>query len=88
MALSSASISGTVCLDVSPSGGTLTLQDLQAYQTTVSDAWAFPLGDYQVYIPPPPTGAVFLSLVLNIMKGGRHELTRGSESVCFLSGLT
>lgn len=75
MALSSAFISGTVCVAVCPSGGTLTLQDLQAYRATVSEAWAFPLGDYQVYIPPPPTGAAFLSLVLNIMKGGRHELT-------------
>lgn len=51
------------------SGGTLTVQDLASYRVTVTDAWAVPLGDYQMYIPPPPAGGVILSLVLNIMKG-------------------
>lgn len=50
-------------------GGTLTLQDLGNYSATVTDAWAVPLGEYQMYIPPPPAGAVLLSLILNILKG-------------------
>lgn len=55
--------------DIQEAGGTLTLQDLATYSVNVSDAWAFPLGDFQMYIPPPPAGGVLLSLVLNIMKG-------------------
>ncbi|XP_029999937.1 gamma-glutamyltransferase 5a isoform X1 [Sphaeramia orbicularis] len=55
--------------DIQEAGGTLTLQDLASYKATVSDAWAFPLGEYQMYIPPPPAGGIILSLVLNIMKG-------------------
>ncbi|XP_061585805.1 gamma-glutamyltransferase 5a [Cololabis saira] len=55
--------------DVQEAGGTLTLQDLALYEATESDAWAVPLGEYQMYIPPPPAGGVILSLVLNILKG-------------------
>lgn len=55
--------------DIQEAGGTLTLQDLAAFRVNVSDAWAFPLGDFQMYIPPPPAGGALLSLVLNIMKG-------------------
>lgn len=51
------------------SGGTLTLKDLASFRATVSDAWAVPLGEYEMYIPPPPAGGVLLSLILNIMKG-------------------
>uniref|UniRef100_A0A3Q2E023 Gamma-glutamyltransferase 5a n=1 Tax=Cyprinodon variegatus TaxID=28743 RepID=A0A3Q2E023_CYPVA len=32
-------------------------------------AWVVPMGDYQMYITPPPSGGALLSLVLNIMKG-------------------
>ncbi|KAG7241407.1 hypothetical protein INR49_025607, partial [Caranx melampygus] len=55
--------------DIQEAGGTLTVQDLASYRVTVTDAWAVPLGEYQMYIPPPPAGGVILSLILNIMKG-------------------
>ncbi|XP_071338344.1 gamma-glutamyltransferase 5a isoform X1 [Trachinotus anak] len=55
--------------DIEEAGGTLTVQDLESYRVTVTDAWAVPLGEYQMYIPPPPAGGVILSLVLNILKG-------------------
>uniref|UniRef100_A0A3B4T3N4 Gamma-glutamyltransferase 5a n=1 Tax=Seriola dumerili TaxID=41447 RepID=A0A3B4T3N4_SERDU len=55
--------------DIEEAGGTLTVQDLASYRVTVTDAWAVPLGEYQMYIPPPPAGGVILSLILNIMKG-------------------
>ncbi|KAI3371858.1 hypothetical protein L3Q82_006737 [Scortum barcoo] len=55
--------------DIQDAGGTLTLQDLAAYKATVTDAWAFPLGEYQMYIPPPPAGGIILSFILNVMKG-------------------
>lgn len=55
--------------DIQEAGGTLTMQDLAAYRATVTDAWAVPLGEYQMYIPPPPAGGIILSLILNIMKG-------------------
>ncbi|XP_068995204.1 gamma-glutamyltransferase 5a [Embiotoca jacksoni] len=55
--------------DLQEAGGTLTLQDLASYKVTVTDAWAVSLGEYQMYIPPPPAGGIILSLILNIMKG-------------------
>ncbi|KAM9857825.1 gamma-glutamyltransferase 5a [Aulostomus maculatus] len=55
--------------DIQEAGGTLTMQDLASYRVTVTDAWTFPLGEYQMYIPPPPAGAIILSLILNVMKG-------------------
>ncbi|KAM9360455.1 glutathione hydrolase 5 proenzyme-like [Symphorus nematophorus] len=55
--------------DIQEAGGTLTMQDLAEYNVAVTDAWAVPLGEYQMYIPPPPAGGVVLSLILNIMKG-------------------
>ncbi|XP_071765602.1 gamma-glutamyltransferase 5a isoform X2 [Centroberyx gerrardi] len=55
--------------DIQQAGGTLTMEDLASYKVTVTDAWAVPLGDYQMHIPPPPAGGVILSLILNIMKG-------------------
>ncbi|XP_072244498.1 gamma-glutamyltransferase 5a [Leuresthes tenuis] len=55
--------------DIQKEGGTLTLQDLASYEVTVTDAWVVPLGEYQMYIPPPPAGGIILSLILNIMKG-------------------
>uniref|UniRef100_A0A3B4T3L0 Gamma-glutamyltransferase 5a n=1 Tax=Seriola dumerili TaxID=41447 RepID=A0A3B4T3L0_SERDU len=42
--------------DIEEAGGTLTVQDLASYRVTVTDAWAVPLGEYQI-------------LILNIMKG-------------------
>ncbi|XP_015250585.1 PREDICTED: gamma-glutamyltransferase 5-like [Cyprinodon variegatus] len=55
--------------DVQEAGGVLTLEDLASYKVKVTDAWVVPMGDYQMYIPPPPSGGALLSLVLNIMKG-------------------
>ncbi|XP_062273955.1 gamma-glutamyltransferase 5a [Scomber scombrus] len=55
--------------DIQEAGGTLTMQDLESFRVTVTDAWVVPLGDYQMYIPPPPAGGTILSLILNIMKG-------------------
>ncbi|XP_040897978.1 glutathione hydrolase 5 proenzyme-like [Toxotes jaculatrix] len=55
--------------DIEEAGGNLTVQDLASYRVTVTDAWAVPLGEYQMYIPPPPAGGIILSFVLNIMKG-------------------
>lgn len=45
------------------------MEDLHSYQVDVTDPWTFSLGDYQMYVPPPPTGGVLLGLVLNILKG-------------------
>ncbi|XP_075308124.1 glutathione hydrolase 5 proenzyme-like [Odontesthes bonariensis] len=55
--------------DIQEQGFALTLQDLASYKVTVTDAWVVPLGEYQMYIPPPPAGGILLSLILNIMKG-------------------
>uniref|UniRef100_A0A3Q3KRR9 Gamma-glutamyltransferase 5a n=1 Tax=Mastacembelus armatus TaxID=205130 RepID=A0A3Q3KRR9_9TELE len=55
--------------DIQQAGGTLTLQDLASYKVKVTDPWVVTLGEYQMYIPPPPAGGILLSLILNIMKG-------------------
>uniref|UniRef100_A0A1A7XQA0 Gamma-glutamyltransferase 5 n=1 Tax=Iconisemion striatum TaxID=60296 RepID=A0A1A7XQA0_9TELE len=55
--------------DVQEAGGKLTLEDLASYNVTVTDAWTVPIGEYQMYIPPPPAGGAILSLILNIMTG-------------------
>ncbi|XP_056135624.1 gamma-glutamyltransferase 5a [Lampris incognitus] len=55
--------------DIQDAGGTLTMEDLAAYNVTVTDAWTIPLGDFQMHIPPPPAGGVMLGLILNIIKG-------------------
>ncbi|XP_073322250.1 gamma-glutamyltransferase 5a [Pagrus major] len=65
--------------DIQEAGGTLTVQDLAEYAVTVTDAWAVPLGEYQMYIPPPPAGGIILSLILNVMKG--YHLSSASLSV-------
>ncbi|XP_054906901.1 gamma-glutamyltransferase 5a [Poeciliopsis prolifica] len=54
--------------DVQQKGGKLTLEDLASYEATETDAWVVPMGEYQMYIPPPPSGGPLLTLVLNIMK--------------------
>ncbi|XP_030605450.1 glutathione hydrolase 5 proenzyme-like [Archocentrus centrarchus] len=63
------SIAEDLIHDIQQAGGTLTLQDLASYKVTVTDAWTVPLGEYQMYFPPPPAGGAILSLILNIMKG-------------------
>uniref|UniRef100_A0A8C6NPR8 Glutathione hydrolase n=1 Tax=Nothobranchius furzeri TaxID=105023 RepID=A0A8C6NPR8_NOTFU len=55
--------------DVQEAGGKLTLEDLASYNVTVTDAWIVPIGEYQMYTPPPPAGGFLLSLILNIMTG-------------------
>ncbi|XP_040011096.1 gamma-glutamyltransferase 5a isoform X2 [Xiphias gladius] len=63
------SIAEDLIRDIEEAGGTLTVQDLDLYKVTVTDAWTVSLGEYQMYIPPPPAGGILLSLILNIMKG-------------------
>ncbi|XP_075881736.1 gamma-glutamyltransferase 5a isoform X2 [Nelusetta ayraudi] len=55
--------------DIQEEGGTITMEDLHSYQVEVTDPWTISLGDYKMYLPPPPTGGVLLGLVLNILKG-------------------
>ncbi|XP_046904404.1 gamma-glutamyltransferase 5a [Hypomesus transpacificus] len=55
--------------DIRESGGSLTMEDLQSFKVTVTDAWTVPLGEYKMHLPPPPAGGAILSLLLNIMKG-------------------
>ncbi|XP_061841852.2 gamma-glutamyltransferase 5a isoform X1 [Nerophis lumbriciformis] len=71
--------------DIQEAGGSLTLQDMASYRAVVSDAWNITLGEYQMYMPPPPAGGIPLSLVLNIMKG--YDLNpaslRGEQKTLF-----
>ncbi|CAL8294841.1 unnamed protein product [Gadus morhua 'NCC'] len=55
--------------DVQNEGVELTLEDLASYKARVSDAWNVSLGEYQVYLAPPPSGGALIGLILNIMKG-------------------
>ncbi|MED6288266.1 hypothetical protein CHARACLAT_024909 [Characodon lateralis] len=65
--------------DVQEAGGDVTLQDLASYNVTVTDPWVVPMGEYQMYIPPPPSGGALLTLVLNIMKG--YQMNSAPQSV-------
>ncbi|XP_016529275.1 gamma-glutamyltransferase 5a isoform X2 [Poecilia formosa] len=65
--------------DVQQEGGNLTLEDLASYKATVTDAWVVPMGEYQMYIPPPPSGGPLLSLVLNVMK--EYQMKSAPHSV-------
>ncbi|XP_036000467.1 glutathione hydrolase 5 proenzyme [Fundulus heteroclitus] len=65
--------------DVQEAGGVLTLLDLASYKATVTDAWVVPMGEYQMYIPPPPSGGALLSLILNIMKG--YQMKSSPQSI-------
>ncbi|KAL2092468.1 hypothetical protein ACEWY4_012266 [Coilia grayii] len=59
--------------DIQEAGGTLTMEDLSSFKVQVLDAWKVPLGDYDMYIPPPPAGGAVLSFILNTMRG--YQLT-------------
>lgn len=50
-------------------GGTLQMEDLKSFQVRVEDAWTVPLGNAQMYIPPPPAGGALLAFILKLMKG-------------------
>uniref|UniRef100_A0A8C6WWV0 Gamma-glutamyltransferase 5a n=1 Tax=Neogobius melanostomus TaxID=47308 RepID=A0A8C6WWV0_9GOBI len=50
--------------DIQLAGGTIMLEDLASYKATLSDAWTFPLDDFQVHIAPPPAGGAILCFIL------------------------
>ncbi|XP_062399411.1 gamma-glutamyltransferase 5a [Sardina pilchardus] len=62
--------------DIQEAGGTLSQEDLDSFKVQVLDAWKLPLGDYDMYIPPPPAGGAILSFILNTMRG--YNLTPAS----------
>lgn len=55
--------------DIKAAGGTLTMEDLKLFKVLVKDAWRVPLGNSQLYIPPPPAGGALLAFILKLMKG-------------------
>uniref|UniRef100_A0AAY4AV01 Gamma-glutamyltransferase 5 n=1 Tax=Denticeps clupeoides TaxID=299321 RepID=A0AAY4AV01_9TELE len=64
--------------DIQAAGGSITLEDLASFKVREAEALTVPLGDYTMFIPPPPAGGVILSFILNIMKGGCFSLTPAS----------
>ncbi|KAL2099969.1 hypothetical protein ACEWY4_004363 [Coilia grayii] len=55
--------------DISKMGASLSLEDLKSFKVRETDALAVPMGEYTMYIPPPPAGGAILSFILNIMRG-------------------
>lgn len=47
----------------------MSLEDLQSFKVREGAALEVPMGDYTMYIPPPPAGGAILSFILNIMRG-------------------
>uniref|UniRef100_A0A8P4KAE4 Gamma-glutamyltransferase 5 n=1 Tax=Dicentrarchus labrax TaxID=13489 RepID=A0A8P4KAE4_DICLA len=85
-------IANNLVRDINEAGGNITEEDLKEYKVSVTDAWVVPLGEYQMYIPPPPAGGITLSFVLNVLKGSWCEnktLTyhRYIESLKYANGL-
>ncbi|KAM7369039.1 hypothetical protein PAMP_013338 [Pampus punctatissimus] len=55
--------------DIKAAGGTIQMEDLKSFRVRVDDAWTVPLGNAQMYIPPPPAGGALLAFILKLMKG-------------------
>ncbi|KAG5281339.1 hypothetical protein AALO_G00070170 [Alosa alosa] len=62
--------------DIKEAGGSLSQEDFNSFRVQVLDAWKLPLGDYDMYIPPPPAGGAILGFILNTMRG--YNLTPAS----------
>uniref|UniRef100_H3D1N6 Glutathione hydrolase n=1 Tax=Tetraodon nigroviridis TaxID=99883 RepID=H3D1N6_TETNG len=61
--------------DIQAAGGTLTAEDLAAFRAVVTDAWSVPLGEFQLYFPPPPAGGATVAFIMNILKGFKLNST-------------
>ncbi|CBI27970.3 hypothetical protein VitviT2T_016430 [Vitis vinifera] len=66
--------------DVRKAGGILTMEDLRNYRVDVTDAMAVNTMGYTIFgMPPPSSGTLGLSLVLNIFNSyGSSDAARGS----------
>ncbi|GKV11832.1 hypothetical protein SLEP1_g23051 [Rubroshorea leprosula] len=66
--------------DVREAGGILTMEDLRNYKVEVMDAMAANVMGYTIYgMPPPSSGTVGFSLVLNILDSyGSSDATKGN----------
>ncbi|CAK7337372.1 unnamed protein product [Dovyalis caffra] len=66
--------------DVREAGGILTLEDLKNYKVDIMDGLAAKVMDYTVYgMPPPSSGTLGMSLVLNILNSyGSSEAADGN----------
>ncbi|KAJ9183868.1 hypothetical protein P3X46_007670 [Hevea brasiliensis] len=69
--------------DVRKAGGILTMEDLKNYKVDIMDAMAANVMGYTVYgMPPPSSGTVGLSLVLNIFDSyGTSDAAKGNLGV-------
>lgn len=45
------------------------MKDLSFYSVQVLDALKLSLDDYDMFIPPPPSGGAILTFILNTMRG-------------------
>ncbi|KAE9448739.1 hypothetical protein C3L33_19369, partial [Rhododendron williamsianum] len=66
--------------DVRDAGGILTMEDLRNYKVDITDAIAFNSMGYTILgMPPPSSGTLGLSLVLNILESyGNSDAAKGS----------
>ncbi|XP_007893673.1 glutathione hydrolase 5 proenzyme isoform X3 [Callorhinchus milii] len=67
--------------DIQAAGGNLTAEDLKSYHKAHQmEPLNISLGEYQLFSPPPPSGGVVVSLILNILKGYGFSPDSLSES--------
>ncbi|CAL0332232.1 unnamed protein product [Lupinus luteus] len=66
--------------DVSEAGGILTMEDLRNYKVEITDAMTVNVMGYTIYgMPPPSSGTLGLSLVLNILDSyGNPDAAKGT----------
>ncbi|KAE9585693.1 hypothetical protein Lal_00009838 [Lupinus albus] len=66
--------------DVREAGGILTMEDLHNYKVEITDAVTVNVMGYTIYgMPPPSSGTLGLSLVLNILDSyGSHDAAKGT----------
>ncbi|XP_006638059.1 glutathione hydrolase 5 proenzyme-like [Lepisosteus oculatus] len=63
------SVTKTFIQDIQQNGGGITADDLESYRVQVTGVMKAQVGEYTMYMPPPPAGAALVSFVLNVMKG-------------------
>ncbi|KAL9324705.1 hypothetical protein ACSQ67_009562 [Phaseolus vulgaris] len=77
------SIAEKLVKDVKEAGGILTMEDLRNYKLEIADAMTLNVMGYTIYgMPPPSSGTLALSLVLNILDSyGDPDAARGNLGV-------
>ena len=71
-------LAAEIVADVSEEGGIITVEDIKEYEAYQEKPLFIDVGQYRIYIPPPPASGVVFAFIVNIM-ANYHE--RGQLNV-------